>query len=103
MLPPPFPQENLPFNTTGILSPGMNARVVREDGTEAEYGEIGELWITGENIALGYFANPKATAEAFFEDEQGRRWLKTGDSFRVDKLGFFFFEDRMKVRSLPFP
>ena len=84
--------------------PGMDARIAREDGTEADHDEIGELWLTGENIALGYWAHPKATSEVFFEDEQGRRWLKTGDAFRVDKAGFFFFEDRMKVRSLlPFP
>ena len=81
--------------------PGMDARIVREDGTEANYGEIGELWLTGENLALGYWGNPKATSETFFEDEQSRRWLKTGDAFRVDKTGFFFFEDRMKVRSHP--
>jgi len=71
---------------------------VREDGTEAADGETGELWLTGGNITLGYRGNPEATAETFFEDEQGRRWLKTGDRFKVDKAGFFFFEDRMKVR-----
>jgi len=76
----------------------MDARILREDGTEAADGETGELWLTGGNIALGYWGNPEATAETFFEDEQGRRWLKTGDCFKVDKAGFFFFEDRMKVR-----
>ena len=90
----------LPLNTIGILGPGMDARIVREDGTEADYGETGELWVTGGNIALGYWGNPNATKETFFEDEQGRRWLKTGDSFKVDEAGFFFFEDRMKVRSV---
>jgi len=47
--------------------------------------------------------NPNATSEIFFEDEEGRRWLKTGDSFKVDKAGFFFFEERMKVRSVSVP
>ena len=103
MLPPPFPQEKLPFNTTGILMPRVEARIIREDGTEADYDEAGELWITGENVALGYWENQKATSETFFQDEQGRRWLKTGDIFRVDKAGFFFFEDRMKVRSVHLP
>jgi hypothetical protein len=27
----------------------MDARIVREDGTEADYGESGELWLTGGN------------------------------------------------------
>jgi acyl-CoA synthetase (AMP-forming)/AMP-acid ligase II len=71
---------------------------MREDGTDADYDEPGELWMTGETIVLGYWGNPKATAETFFEDEQGRRWLKTGDRFKVDKAGFLFFEDRIKVR-----
>ena len=98
MFPPPFPQEKVPFNTTGILAPGVDARVVREDGVDADYGEPGELWLTGGNVALGYWGNPRATAETFFEDPQGRRWLKTGDHFKVDKEGWFFFEDRIKVR-----
>ena len=99
--PPPFPQQEVPFNTAGILIPGVEARIVREDGTDVEYGEPGELWVTGGNIALGYWENPRATAETFFEDAQGRRWLKTGDRFRVDKEGWFFFEDRIKVSSAP--
>ena len=99
--PPPFPQQEVPFNTAGILIPGVEARIVREDGADVEYGEPGELWVTGGNIALGYWGNPRATAETFFEDAQGRRWLKTGDRFRVDKEGWFFFEDRIKVSRAP--
>ncbi len=32
---------------TGILIPGQEARIVREDGSEADYDEIGELLLKG--------------------------------------------------------
>ncbi|GBE84164.1 acetyl-CoA synthetase-like protein [Sparassis latifolia] len=76
---------------TGILIAGMSARIVRADGTDADVGEPGELWLSGGNVALGYFGNEKATREAFQDG-----WLKTGDRFYVDKDGFFFFVDRVK-------
>jgi acyl-CoA synthetase (AMP-forming)/AMP-acid ligase II len=83
-------------NTAGILAPGVDARIVREGGTEADYNEPGELRLTGASPAVGYWRNPKATVETCFVDGQGRRWLKTGDSFKVNEPGFFF-EDRRKV------
>ncbi|CCA76502.1 probable phenylacetyl-CoA ligase [Serendipita indica DSM 11827] len=76
---------------SGGLLPGMEARTVREDGTEAEYGETGELWLKGGNIALGYLGNPKATAETFVDG-----WLRTGDLFKIDQEGYFWYQDRGK-------
>ncbi|KAG8817512.1 hypothetical protein FRC17_011198 [Serendipita sp. 399] len=76
---------------SGGLLPGMEARIVREDGTEAEYGEVGELWLKGPNIAMGYYGNPKATAETFVNG-----WLRTGDLFKVNEEGYFWYQDRGK-------
>ncbi|KAJ7704973.1 hypothetical protein B0H17DRAFT_697890 [Mycena rosella] len=81
--PPPY--------TTGILLPGLEARTVRDDGTDAAPGEAGELWLRGPNVTLGYWNNPKANAETFVDG-----WLRTGDQFRVDEQGYFFFADRGK-------
>lgn len=64
----------------GILMPGMEARIVREDGSEAEYNEPGELWLKGKNVALGYYQNEAATRETFLEGG----WVRTGDTFKVD-------------------
>ena len=36
---PPVPR------STGILLPGYEARIVREDGSDADYNEVGELWL----------------------------------------------------------
>lgn len=38
---------------TGILLPGMQARIVRDDGSDANINEEGELYLSGDNIALG--------------------------------------------------
>ncbi|KAJ3484237.1 hypothetical protein NLI96_g5759 [Meripilus lineatus] len=78
-------------NSTGILLPGMEARIVREDGSEAGYNEPGELWLRGMNVALGYYKNPKATGETFVDG-----WLHTGDKFKVDETEAFYFVDRAK-------
>ncbi|VDC07171.1 unnamed protein product [Peniophora sp. CBMAI 1063] len=77
---------------TGVLIPSMRARIVREDGSDAEFDEPGELLLQGGNVAMGYYKNPKATAETF--DAEG--WLHTGDRFKVDKIGRYFYVDRAK-------
>ncbi|KAJ7053848.1 hypothetical protein C8F01DRAFT_1164989 [Mycena amicta] len=80
-----------PANTTGILVPGQDARIVRDDGTDAAPDEVGELWLHGGNVALGYWNNPEANAKTFVDG-----WLRTGDQFRADDKGYFFFADRGK-------
>ncbi|KAJ3506882.1 hypothetical protein NLJ89_g6614 [Agrocybe chaxingu] len=76
---------------TGVLLPGMEARTVREDGTEAGLNEPGELWLRSGNIAIGYWNNEKANRETFVDG-----WLHTGDTFRIDEEGYFWFADRAK-------
>jgi long-subunit acyl-CoA synthetase (AMP-forming) len=71
--------------STGILIAGQEARIVREDGSEADVDEVGELYLRGGNIVLGYWNNEKATKETFMEGG----WLRTGDRFKVDKDGNF--------------
>lgn len=74
-----------PPHSVGVLFPSMEARIVREDGTDAGPNEPGELWARGGNISLGYYNNKKATRETFTPDG----WLKTGDYFTTDGKGSF--------------
>lgn len=73
-----YPKEG----SAGTLIPGVEARILRPDGSECEIDEPGELWVRGEHIALGYYGNEKATKETFING-----WLRTGDHFRADKDG----------------
>ena len=70
-------------SSVGILSPGTQARIIREDGTDGGVGEPGELWVKGESISRGYFNDEEATERTFTEDG----WLKTGDIFTIDEKG----------------
>jgi fatty-acyl-CoA synthase len=67
-------------------------RVVDENGAEMPAGDVGEMWIRGPHVALGYWNNPDATREAF--DADG--WLHTGDLARRDDEGFFYIAGRKK-------
>lgn len=56
---------------------------------------IGELVVRGPNVMEGYW-NAQETGNVFFEDGDGRRNLRTGDYFRIDKEGFLYFCGRKK-------
>jgi len=75
----------------GILLPGMEGRILRDDGSDTGVNESGEMWLKGGNIALGYWNNEKANKETFING-----WLRTGDRARIDEHGTIFFEDRAK-------
>lgn len=54
--------------------------------------DVGEMWIRGLHVSLGYWNNPEATRAAF--DDDG--WLHTGDLARRDEEGFFYIAGRSK-------
>lgn len=83
--------------SAGILLPGMEARILHPDGSDAEVNEPGELWLRSRATALGYWDNEKATNETFVDG-----WLKTGDLFSADADGVLYFQDRAKVCFLGF-
>lgn len=83
-----------PLATCGRPRPGVEARVVDANDCEVAPGEIGELILrTDAPWAMnhGYNRNPEATAKAWRNG-----WFHTGDAFRVDAEGNYFFVDRMK-------
>lgn len=53
---------------------------------------VGEILVKGDNVMMGYYKNPEATAQAI--DSDG--WLHTGDLGTVDRDGFIFLRGRSK-------
>lgn len=81
-------------HTCGTPRQGVQVRLVDANDCEVERGAIGELIVrTDRPWALnhGYYGNPEATSEAWRNG-----WFHTGDAFRQDDAGNFFFVDRFK-------
>ncbi|KAG2147409.1 uncharacterized protein EDB93DRAFT_1337359 [Suillus bovinus] len=78
--------------SVGILFPGVEARILRPDGSLAGPNEAGEIFVRRGHMVLGYKGNIKATQETFVDG-----WLRTGDRMRIDEDGVLFFEDRIKA------
>ncbi len=77
-----------PFADTEALPIGracrnMRALILREDGSPADVGEIGELCVLGSALARGYWNNPEQTRRAFVQNPQSPyyddRMYRTGD------------------------
>ncbi len=73
----------------GKVVPGYEAKIVRPDGEEAAPGEIGNLWVKGDSAALFYFQAHEKSKEVFRND-----WVVSGDLFRRDEQGYFFYAGR---------
>ena len=89
-------------NRPGDVKPGSLGRVV--DGYEAKIlsrdaigpgaealppGETGVLWIKGDSVAHCYFGDRDKSWSTFHG-----YWCRTGDLFRVDEDGYFWFSGR---------
>lgn len=88
-------------SSIGWLNPNMSAKIVPvsehgfEQTTNLPYA-VGEIWIAGPNVMIGYYKRPRETAETIIY-EDGKRWMKTGDVGYVDSRGCLFIVDRLKV------
>ncbi|PTB36552.1 uncharacterized protein TrAFT101_010433 [Trichoderma asperellum] len=78
--------------SVGRLFPGMEAKIVDEDGKELGRNEAGELLLKGPNVFSGYWNKPELNKETFTEDG----WYRTGDIFYCCPQGQFYITDRKK-------
>ncbi len=69
----------------------MEMKVVREDDTECNPGEIGEIIfrMVGQKVEVDYLGKKKAS-----EEKTRGGWLRTGDMGHRDEAGWFFFDYR---------
>ena len=79
------------LNTDGEALPGVEMRLVDDDGNAVPVGEPGEIWSRGPDCFIGY-TDPVITAAAFAPGG----WYMTGDVGVVDPDGYLTITDRKK-------
>ena len=82
--------------SSGLTVRGYDAKLVDDDGTPVAAGEIGNLWIGGDSTCAFYWNRHEQT-----KDTIAGHWIRTGDKYRQDEDGYFWFagrsDDMLKV------
>jgi long-chain acyl-CoA synthetase len=86
----PYNQKSYSGNI-GLPASSTDIRIIKDDGSDAEIGEPGEMWVKGPQVMKGYYQREQETAEILKEG-----WLATGDVAVMDDQGFFKIVDRKK-------
>ncbi|TVY26056.1 putative acyl-CoA synthetase [Lachnellula hyalina] len=84
------------LSTVGKLLPHMRAKIIDANGEIVPTGARGELCVAGFALQLGYWRNPQKTAEAMRTDQDGIRWMHTGDEAVFDNEGYCRITGRIK-------
>lgn len=74
--------------SVGYLLPGVEIKIQRKTREDV----VGEIWVRGPNLMMGYYKKPELTSEII--DTEG--WLHTGDLGRIDRDGFLIVSGRSK-------
>jgi malonyl-CoA/methylmalonyl-CoA synthetase len=84
----PYVGERRP-GSIGFPLPGISAKIITADGTEAGFDEEGEVHIKGPNVFAGYWRREQATVDAF-----SNGYFKTGDMGVMAADGYFTLRGR---------
>ena len=76
------------FHSVGTAVKGCQVKIDVDDPEEG----TGEILVKGDNVMMGYYENPEATAQVFTEDG----WFRTGDIGKMDDEGYIFITGRKK-------
>jgi len=88
-LPPKMVKNKL--GSIGVGIPGVELKIIDNDGVEVDNGSEGELIAKGGNIMLGYFNEIEETNNTIKND-----WLYTGDIAKADQEGYLYLVARKK-------
>ncbi|THZ69133.1 acetyl-CoA synthetase-like protein [Aureobasidium pullulans] len=79
-------------HAVGKIVSSTSIKIIRENGTEANINEPGEILAKGPQITMGYLNNDTATKETY--DQEG--YLHTGDQGFINEEGLLTITDRIK-------
>ncbi len=82
-------RDHLRAGSSGVSVEGYEARLLDEHGQVLEGASHGDLHIKGASAIRSYWNKPVKTAETIRDG-----WVKTGDVYRRDEDGFYWFEGR---------
>ncbi len=85
------PLDKVKVGSIGPALPDLEYRLVDANNNDVPLGEPGELIVKGDNVMLGYWNLPEATANTLQDG-----WLHTGDVARSDEDGYLYIVDRIK-------
>ncbi|HLY67493.1 MAG TPA: benzoate-CoA ligase family protein, partial [Chloroflexota bacterium] len=75
--------------SSGKPVPGIEARIVDQDGHDVPQGETGELLIKSGSTCIAYWNKRQQTKETFLGE-----WLRTGDVYSQDDDGYLWYQGR---------
>lgn len=82
---------------TSSYKAGTSGKVC--DALTLRIADSGEILVKGENVMLGYYKDPEATAAKI--DSDG--WLHTGDKGHLDEDGYLYVEGRLEQDIIVLP
>ncbi|MCW3034305.1 MAG: fatty-acid-CoA ligase [Solirubrobacterales bacterium] len=86
------PGRNRRPGSVGTAIPGVELKILDDQGQSAAAGELGEILVSGHNVMKGYWNRPHETGEALTADG----WFRTGDLGYLDADGYLSIAGRKK-------
>ncbi|HWA61938.1 MAG TPA: long-chain fatty acid--CoA ligase [Caulobacteraceae bacterium] len=80
------------LRSVGRQMPLARVRVVDDEGRDVAPGQPGEIVVKGDQVLMGYWRNPEATAASFYDGG----WFRSGDVGQWDEDGYLYIVDRKK-------
>lgn len=89
---------NADFKRSSIGKPirGVTVQIWDDDHKQVPNGTVGEFAISGPTIMQGYYMEGETEDYGLYTDENGEKWVLSGDLGYQDDDGFFYFSGRKK-------